>query len=106
MMRCSERAYAMCPTRHLCGSRNDATFTQRSECADFNRRIEDLPMTNAEKIRAMNDGELAVFLSRHSDVFCQYKSCCGELLDTDEGVPDEWCAACAAEWLKQPAEGV
>lgn len=47
MQRCSEKAYAMCSTRHLCGSREEATFMVPSECADFNNSVEDKQMTNA-----------------------------------------------------------
>ncbi|MGM9669739.1 MAG: hypothetical protein ACI3VZ_08305 [Faecousia sp.] len=50
MQRCSKRAYAMCPTRHLCGTLDDATFTEDSECAEFNRAVEAKPMTNADRI--------------------------------------------------------
>lgn len=36
MQRCSEFAYAMCPDRAHCGSREDAVFMEGSECAKFN----------------------------------------------------------------------
>lgn len=64
MQRCSEKAYAMCPMRHLCGPIDDATFTDDSECAVFNRKVEDKPMTNADRIRTMNTYELAVFFAK------------------------------------------
>ena len=51
MQRCSKKAYAMCPTRHLCGQIEEATFTEDSECAAFNRAVEDKHMTNADRIR-------------------------------------------------------
>ncbi len=41
MLRCSKRAYNRCPDRYLCGSLADAVFTEHSECADFNRAMED-----------------------------------------------------------------
>jgi len=59
MMRCSERAFAMCPHRHECGTIHEATFTDGSECDEFNRRVDEMPMTNADKIRAMDDETLA-----------------------------------------------
>lgn len=40
MQRCSEKAYAKCPTRHLCGPIEEATFTDDSECAVFNAKVE------------------------------------------------------------------
>jgi len=48
MLRCSEKAYAQCPDRHLCGPIEDATFTEDSECAAFNQTVEEKPMTKAE----------------------------------------------------------
>ena len=36
MQRCSEFAYAMCPDRYICGSREDAVYMEGSECARFN----------------------------------------------------------------------
>jgi hypothetical protein len=35
---------------------------------------------------------------------CQSKKECGEMLDRDEQIPDEWCRQCRVEWLHQPAE--
>lgn len=65
-------------------------------------------LTNADKIRAMTDEELAVALIHVNDFgftipFCQNKPECGELLDTG-GITDEMCQRCMVEWLKQPAE--
>lgn len=57
MLRCSPKAYAQCPDRHLCGPIEDATFTETSECAAFNRSVEDKPITSADHIQAMGDKE-------------------------------------------------
>lgn len=65
MQRCSEKAFAMCPTRHLCGSIEDAAFTDHSECAVFNKSVEDKPMTLADKIRHMDDSDLAELLVKY-----------------------------------------
>ena len=62
--------------------------------------IEDKPKTNADRIRAMSDEELAEFL-------CDFRGC-----DTDENTcigckGEQYCRAGHAgttEWLKQPAE--
>ena len=62
MLRCSPEAFAKCPTRHICGKIEDATFTEGSECDLFNQSVMNKPMTNADRIRAMSDGELEVFL--------------------------------------------
>lgn len=62
-------------------------------------------MTNADRIRAMSDEELADMLQLESgELFCQNKKECGDLLDTEDGIPEEMCRACALEWLRQPAE--
>ena len=62
MLRCSPEAFAKCPTRHICGNPQEATFMEGSECDQFNQSVIDKPMTNADRIRAMNDGELEAFL--------------------------------------------
>ena len=62
MLKCSKEAFAACPTRHLCGSPEEATFTVGSDCDMFNQQIADRIMTNADCIRAMSDEELAKFL--------------------------------------------
>lgn len=91
MQRCSERAFAMCPYRHECGTIHEATFSDNSDCAEFNRKVENMPMTNADLIRARNDHELA-------DMFSSF------ICDINEGVeysdnPNRWL-----EWLQRPAE--
>lgn len=91
MMRCSERAFAMCPYRHGCGTIHEATFTDDSECAEFNKRVDEMPMTNGDLIRARNDHELAESISSF-------------ICDINEGVeysdnPNRWL-----EWLQKPAE--
>lgn len=62
MLRCSPEAFAKCPTREICGNIQEATFMEGSECALFNQSVIDRPMTNADRIRAMNDGQLEAFL--------------------------------------------
>lgn len=60
-------------------------------------------VTNADRIRAMSDEELAAYLADNYDGFCQNKPECGALIDTDEGIPEEKCVVCALEWLRSPA---
>ena len=94
MRQCSKKAFAMCPTRHLCGSIDDATFTDHGECAAFNKSVEDKPMTNGDRIRAMSDDELAWELmtwrceavARHHGLESQYP-------DTQQTI---------LSWLQQP----
>ena len=64
------------------------------------------PMTNADRIRAMSDAELAEHLYYGFDVqYCHNSPECAAMLDTDEGIPEAKCKGCALEWLQQPAEG-
>ena len=64
--------------------------------------------TNADKIRAMTDPELAKRLNKLTD---SYPGVCLELpechadLDADRDIPLERCEACWIRWLRQPAEG-
>lgn len=61
--------------------------------------------TNADRIRAMSDEELAKAIYFGWDTqYCRYDQKCAEILDTTDGIPEEMCTACAVKWLKQPAE--
>lgn len=59
--------------------------------------------TNADKIRAMTDEELAAALYRmlDGDVYCTNRPECGEMLNTEAGIPDEWCVHCLLKWLRE-----
>lgn len=60
------------------------------------------PQTNADRIRAMSDEELAGFL--YSCNWCDNNPMCAEMFDLPNGVPEEMCKACALRWLEQPAK--
>ncbi len=67
------------------------------------------PMTNADRIRAMSDEELADILYKQTDLDGQIKSCqnlpeCAELLDTEEGIPEHKCKDCLLKWLQTPVK--
>lgn len=64
------------------------------------------PMSNADRIRSMTDEELAAALYQMSDgdVYCTNKPECGKMLNTDDGIPDEWCAQCLLNWLRKLVE--
>ena len=36
--------------------------------------------------------------------YCKNLSECSDLLDTEEGIPEEKCIGCLLNWLRQPAE--
>ena len=68
------------------------------------RKIE----TNADRIRAMSDAELAKALMKSNDAevyipFCKNTPECLEMLDCGE-IPEERCLGCMMDWLRQPAE--
>lgn len=61
--------------------------------------------TNADRIRAMSDEELAEHLYYGFDVqYCHNYTECAAMLDAEEGIPEARCKGCVLEWLKQPAE--
>lgn len=97
MLRCSPEAFAKCPTRHICGKIEEATFTEGSECDLFNQSVMNMPITNADRIRAMNDEELAELLADDNRCCPPKHKCCNH-------VPD--CIGCHLEWLQQPAKEV
>lgn len=109
MLRCSKEAFARCPTRHLCGSREEATFMEGSDCDKFNQAVECQPNTNADWIRAMSDEELANVMIQLADLDCRIGFCkelpeCEALLDTEDGIPLSKCERCLCDWLQRPAE--
>ena len=67
-------------------------------------------MTNGDRIRSMSDEELVdvimslVELDESMCSYCQNKEECGEKLNSDELIPDEWCKKCILEWLRTPVE--
>lgn len=61
------------------------------------------PRTNADRIRAMNDLELADFMNKEHD-YCKNWPKCMELLDHNELIPDSWCKKCLLAWLQKPVE--
>lgn len=54
----------------------------------------DVPMTNADRIRAMSDEELAVVIAQGVGCVLTAPNC-----------RDDDCTPCVLKWLKQPAEG-
>ena len=68
------------------------------------------PKTIADQIRCMNDEGLADLINRlitiddSSELYCKNKQECCDLIDTEDGIPPEWCAQCLLEYLRQPAK--
>ena len=64
-------------------------------CPLINLNAKPKPMTNADRIRAMSDEELAELIDRETDSCAPTGDC--ERMSRD-------CKACWLEWLQQPAE--
>lgn len=65
-----------------------------------------IPITNADRIRAMSDKELASFLAdRFANESCNRLSECNMVTATQmEAIRHTWYC-CWMDWLEQPAEG-
>ena len=70
-----------------------SALRQQDHFREVTKKVE--PLTNAQKIRAMSDEELAEFI-KHIKVRAAF---CKAVKDNDA-----FEALCSAEWLKQPAE--
>lgn len=104
MLRCSPEAFAKCPDRHICGNIQEAVFMEGSECDLFNQSVMDKPMTNAERIRAMSDEELADWLARTQ--YADVTETCA-ILGVELPFVEETLRMTKAEhlaWLQQPAK--
>ena len=103
MLRCSEEAFAACPTRHVCGTRESATFAEGSECDKFNRQVHDAPRTNEDWIHSARGRELAKVLWKlFGNDYCQEKEECRKILEYTGRIPDEMCIGCIENWLNKP----
>ena len=63
------------------------------------------PWTQGDRIRAMSDEELVEMLYNGVDAeYCRNAPECGEMLDADDGIPEEKCKGCLLNWLRQPVK--
>ena len=93
-IKCSQEARKRCPFDHPCDSEEKAYFDEGSPCDKFNKELTPPPpMTNADRIRAMSDEELARLLAEV------------ENRRSAAGGGAVWKgAAHALQWLQQPAK--
>lgn len=77
---------------------NTVTVVARKDICHTCNGSGKMPMTNADRIRAMSDEELAELINAFGHDFPPY---CKEEFVTE---CDYNCIKCAVEWLKQPAE--
>lgn len=86
IMKCDARAFARCPYKKQCSDSPEHTsFYEGTECDYFNQQVIHAPLTNADRIRAMSDADLARWLEYEGG------GACAEVYG--------WLA-----WLQQPAE--
>ena len=65
------------------------------------------PKTNADRIRAMSDEEMAKAMAKaDTGCFCEYLPECMDDLEHNRDIPDVRCEVCAIRWLQQPVGGV
>ena len=72
------------------------------------QRVLTVPETNADRIRAMSDEELAKEINRlmegeTSIPYCRELPVCDEDVERDALIPLERCEQCVLQWLHQPA---
>lgn len=65
--------------------------------------------SNADRIRAMSDEELAKIINKYAadngPRFCRDLPECNEDLERDTLIPLDRCEKCVLHWLRQPAQG-
>lgn len=107
MIPCNPRAFVRCPYHRQCDGA--AEYAEGSACDNFNQKILEQPMTNADRIRAMSDEEMAkrITLLAEGETtihYCRNLPECDVSLERDELIPLERCEQCVLHWLRQPAE--
>lgn len=102
MIKCDQRAKVRCPFKNPCCGDETAYFMEGSECDEFNQKILAPPPTNADRIRAMSDEELAKMLTIGQGGF----DCSTCVETTDYRDCEQNCEEQCLKWLRQPAEEV
>ena len=105
-IRCAPEVMVKCPYRIPCGGGDLAIYLEGSECDKFAQRVLKTPRTNADRIRAMTDEQLAEilkFLVSSEHCLNTYGQSCGKCVIRDicNLVPGDELA-----WLQQPVEEV
>lgn len=82
-----------CPNDGFCDD-CEKLFKAIDRLGEYEDKAEQQPMTNADRIRAMTDEELASFLAQTAlqRCPCPTKNC------------ERFCTDCVLNWLKQPTE--
>ena len=108
MMKCDPRAFARCPYSKECSDSPEHTsFYKGTECDYFNQQVIHAPLTNADRIRAMSDEELAELLISadfcEGCEYCDKVGICRYYEAHPDGVLADGCKQAARKWLQQPA---
>lgn len=94
-IKCDPKTKAKCTFKIKCCGAYEGVYLAGSECDEFAQKVLSGPSTNADRIRAMSDGELAEYLVALVDD--EFR---GNVIYSKQEV--DWI-----EWLKQPVgEGV
>ena len=107
IMKCDARAFARCPYKKQCSDSPEHTsFYEGTGCDYFNQQVIHAPLTNADRIRAMSDEELASEMKQRSisticDIVCQ-GDC--KAIATLNKTCGEVCKEIIKNWLQQPAK--
>ena len=96
MIKCDPRASARCPFKKRCCGDDVAYFVEGSECDEFNKQVLARQPTNADRVRAMSDEELAWELMLwRCEAVAKHHGVSSEYPDTQKTI---------LKWLQQPAE--
>lgn len=97
--------YMKCSERLACnGNCGDCDSLDEivEKLAEYEDKEEQKPQTNADRIRAMSDKELAHWINLNADEDFAYEHCCSA--EWRKTPCNNKCVACLAEWLKQPVK--
>ncbi len=107
MLKCDPRAFARCPYRKECSDSPEHTsFYEGTECDYFNHQVIHAPLTNADRIRAMSDDDMADTMCRNP-IFTVCDAVCEgdcKAVDTLNDTKEAVCKRTILDWLRQPAE--
>ena len=97
-IKCDSKVKAKCVFKNKCCGDHEGVYLDGSECDKFAQKVLSEPPTNADRIRAMSDEELAKMLTDgDGGFFCKD---CRDVGDRCDMNCNERCSA----WLQQPAE--
>lgn len=97
------------PNCKFCGKPVSAAPVFHIECMEEKMRgsleaVMDKAVTNADRIRAISDEELAgILVNMDGGNFCENRAECADDLCAGNDIPDERCKECALRWLRKPA---